>query len=109
MQQRMIQVHVLISGTVQNVAYRVNARKQAIALQVRGWVRNLPDGRVEAVFHGAQHNVDAMVNWCRRGPLKAAVSEVAVTRQGLEAFSAFSVKGDAPAVADPAHGGPDEA
>lgn len=97
MQQRTIQVHVLVSGSVHDVGFRASVSRQAQALKLRGWVRNLPDGRVEGVFHGLQHSVESMVRWCQRGPLRAAVSDVAVTRQGLEAFEGFAVKADPPA------------
>ena len=90
--QRQTQVMVYVSGTVQGVAFRVNTRKQALALELRGWVRNLPDGRVQAVFCGKESAVQAMVGWCRRGPLRAAVTGVEVVPQPIEAFSGFGVR-----------------
>lgn len=94
--QRQIQVMVHVSGTVQGVAFRANTRKQALALELRGWVRNLADGRVQAVFCGRETAVDAMVAWCKRGPLRASVTDVQVQRQPIEAFAGFSVRPSEP-------------
>jgi len=95
--QRNVQRHVVVSGTVQGVSFRADARKQADALGVRGWVRNLPDGSVEAVFCGRERDVAAMIAWCERGPLRAEVTAVEVARQPVEAFFGFSVRPDAAA------------
>ena len=73
-----IRVHVLISGHVQGVFYRASTQRQAHALGVRGWVRNLPDGRVEAVFEGEEAAVQRMIAWCRSGPPNAYVTDVDV-------------------------------
>jgi len=90
--QRRVQVRVHISGKVQGVSYRAFARREAERLGLKGWVRNLDDGRVEAVFHGPQPVVEQMVNWCRRGSLHANVEDVTVTPEGLEAFQGFDVR-----------------
>jgi acylphosphatase len=58
--------HLHISGRVQGVCFRANTRKQARALGLTGWVRNLPDDRVETVFEGEQKEAEAMLAWCRR-------------------------------------------
>lgn len=89
---RIVQVRVQVSGRVQGVSFRASTRKQALALSLRGWVRNLDDGRVEAVFNGPQSHVDAMVAWCHKGPLHAAVDAVEVTPMALEAFHGFDVR-----------------
>ena len=70
--------HVTISGKVQGVYYRLETRDQAISLRVKGWVKNLPDGRVEGFFEGDREKVEALVAWCRQGPPRSAVSEVKV-------------------------------
>ena len=72
-------VHVLISGRVQGVSFRYFTLQEAQRLDVYGWVRNLWDGRVEAVFEGEQAAVDELLAWCRRGPSAALVDEVQVT------------------------------
>ncbi len=97
MTHRQIQFHVLVTGHVQKVGYRASTRKMALQLNLRGWTRNLPDGRVEAVFVGIEPSVHAMVAWCQRGPLKAAVTDVATTRQPIEAFTGFDIRPTPPA------------
>lgn len=67
---------VLISGRVQGVFYRASTRDQARARGLTGWVKNLPDGRVAAVFEGDREKIDGMLAWCRQGPPYAAVDEV---------------------------------
>lgn len=68
--------HALISGKVQGVWYRDATQKEAERQGVTGWVRNLDDGRVEAVFEGESSAVDAMVAWCNEGPPNARVADV---------------------------------
>lgn len=70
--------HVFVSGRVQGVFFRWETREQALKRNVKGWVRNLPDGRVEAVFEGEKGDVERMVEFCRRGPPGAKVSNVEV-------------------------------
>ena len=81
--------HVYVSGRVQGVYFRANTRDQARQRDVDGWVRNLDDGRVEAVFEGPQSAVDEMVDWCHEGSPAAEVREVSVSEEepnGLEGF-----------------------
>ncbi len=74
----MMRAHLYISGYVQGVAYRYSAIRQAKQLSVTGWVKNLRDGRVEAVIEGGKSNVEQMIDWCRSGPNGASVSGVDV-------------------------------
>jgi len=71
-------VHVVVSGRVQGVAFRAYTVDEARDLGVRGWVRNLPDGRVEAEAEGERPAVEALVAFCRRGPPAARVEGVVV-------------------------------
>jgi acylphosphatase len=72
-------VHVMISGRVQGVFFRVHTKKQADKLDVKGWVRNMDDGRVEAMFEGEKDKVDSIVSWCHVGPTLSKVTQVIVT------------------------------
>jgi acylphosphatase len=72
-------VRVVVSGRVQGVGFRWYCRDEAERLAVSGFVRNLPDGRVEAAFEGEPAAVDAMVQWCREGPAWARVGSVDVS------------------------------
>jgi len=69
-----IRVRIHVSGRVQGVFYRSNTRRRALGLGLKGWVRNLPDGRVEAVVEGEEDQVDRLIQWCRRGPPSAVVT-----------------------------------
>ena len=73
--------HVVIAGKVQGVFFRANMQQVARSLDITGWVRNLPDGRVEAVVEGAENNMAAMLDWCRQGPPYAVVRQVEVTEE----------------------------
>ena len=72
-----VRAHAVITGRVQGVFYRASCRDEAAARGLAGWVRNNPDGSVEAVFEGPEAVVLAMLDWCRRGPPSAAVEKVA--------------------------------
>ena len=72
----MKRVHVYISGRVQGVFFRAETQRVAQGFNITGWVRNMADGRVEAVFEGKDENVDKMLDWCHTGPPAARVKEV---------------------------------
>ena len=84
--------HVVVSGQVQGVFFRYEARRRAESEGLAGWVRNLPDGRVEAVFEGAEEAVERMVRWCRQGPSGAEVDQVEVAREDPEGLDRFEVR-----------------
>jgi acylphosphatase len=83
---------VLVSGVVQGVFFRDTCRRVAGQQGVAGWVRNLPDGRVEAVFEGDPAGVDHMVGWARRGPAEAEVTGVEVLDEPAEGLSGFEIR-----------------
>jgi acylphosphatase len=72
----MKRARVRITGRVQGVFFRVEARDRARSLGLSGWVRNAGDGAVEAAFEGPSERVCSMLAWCRRGPALAEVEEV---------------------------------
>ncbi len=76
-----IRRRVIISGRVQGVAFRYYTRDVAQSKGVFGWVRNLPDGRVEAVFEGKQEDVNSVVTWCRKGPPASSVENVQIQEE----------------------------
>jgi acylphosphatase len=85
--------HVVVAGRVQGVFFRAEARARASSLGLGGWVRNNPDGTVEAVFEGERDRVDSMVEWCRRGPAHADVENVEVMWDEPKGESGFTVSG----------------
>ncbi len=89
-----IRAHAIISGRVQGVFFRMETMRAAQRFGVFGWVRNLRDGTVEAVFEGKKSQVDAILDWCRQGPANAQVSDVNVeieTYSGDGEFSGFKI------------------
>ena len=87
-----IRAHVFVSGTVQGVFYRATTREQASEHGVDGWVRNLEDGRVEAVFEGPEPAVESMVEWCHEGSPAATVEDVAVDDEDPEGLDGFEIR-----------------
>lgn len=88
----MVRKRVLVSGEVQGVFYRDTCRRVAGQQGVAGWVRNLPDGRVEAVFEGAAESVERLVKWARSGPSRATVTAVDVHDEPVEGLTAFEIR-----------------
>ncbi len=84
--------HAVIRGRVQGVFFRAEASARARSLGLAGWVRNRPDGAVEAVFEGPQQAVESMLRWCERGPAGARVDAVDVTWEPPEGDTAFDVR-----------------
>jgi len=88
----MKRAHVLISGRVQGVWFRASTRDKAESLSLSGWVRNIPDGRVEAVFEGDEEDVANMVRWCHAGPPMARVDRVEVEYEPLQGERGFEIR-----------------
>ena len=86
-------VHLFVSGRVQGVFFRQKTKQQAESLSVNGWVRNLSDGRVEAVFEGEAEAVKALVEYCHQGPSSARVENVEVNYENHRGeFSDFTTR-----------------
>jgi acylphosphatase len=85
-------VMVRVTGRVQGVAFRWYAVQEAERLGVRGWVRNEPDESVAAHLEGDDQAVEAMVDWCRRGPSSAVVRDVAVTAARPTGAASFDIR-----------------
>lgn len=83
---------MLVSGRVQGVYYRDTCRRVAAGAGVGGWVRNLADGRVEAVFEGPPEAVERLVAWAWDGPAGAAVTTVEVYEETPEGLAVFAVR-----------------
>ncbi|WP_415381030.1 acylphosphatase [Halosimplex sp. TS25] len=84
--------HVYVSGTVQGVYYRATTRDEARDRGVDGWVKNLADGRVEAVFEGPEDVVESMVEWCHEGSSRARVDDVAAEYGEPEGIDGFEIR-----------------
>jgi acylphosphatase len=82
----------VVSGRVQGVFFRDTARRRAEAAGVSGWIRNRPDGAVEAVFEGDPERVEEMVAFSRHGPSRAEVAKVEVIDEEPEGLSGFDVR-----------------
>jgi len=89
----MIRAHIHIYGRVQGVGFRSSTRRKANQLGLKGWVRNLSDGSVEAVVEGEEERVEQLINWCHRGPSLANVRRVEVDKgEAKGEFTRFRVK-----------------
>ena len=86
-------IHAIVQGRVQGVYFRDSTRREAERLGLGGWVRNLPDGSVEALIAGDSAGVEEMVQWLHTGSPMAVVTSVTTTeRQGGETFSHFTIR-----------------
>ena len=91
----MVRAHVYVSGRVQGVFFRTEAQDEATRLCVTGWVRNLPDGRVEAVFEGERDRVERLVEFCKRGPPGARIARAEVIMESYTGeFRSFRIRHD---------------
>lgn len=92
MDEGSVRAHVFVEGRVQGVFFRWETRDNAKSRGISGWVRNLADGRVEAVFEGSRDNVEAMIGWAKQGPQMAKVSEIDVSWESPEGLNGFEVR-----------------
>lgn len=82
----------VISGRVQGVFFRAETRDRARSLGLGGWVRNNPDGTVEAVFEGERERIESMLEWCRRGPSLAGVEDVEAAWEEPQGEAGFAMR-----------------
>ena len=87
-----VRAHVIVHGIVQGVYYRSSTQREARALGLAGWVRNMADGSVEAVFEGPRTTVERMIEWCRTGPPRALVDDVEIEWLPAEGEQSFRVR-----------------
>jgi acylphosphatase len=84
--------HVFISGFVQGIGFRQFILRQAQDLRLTGWVRNIPDGRVEAIFQGQKEKIEEMIKLCRKGPFLADIKRVDVEwEENQTEFEGFEI------------------
>jgi len=84
--------HVFISGFVQGIGFRQWIKDKAINLGLSGWVRNCPDGRVEAMFQGQKEKIEDLISLCRKGPFLAEVERVGVEWEDVtDNFETFEI------------------
>lgn len=88
----MIRRRVVVHGRVQGVFFRDTARRMAQSRGLGGWVRNTPEGTVEAVFDGEPEAVESMVAWCGEGPRGALVERVEVRAEEPEGLTEFRIR-----------------
>ena len=83
---------IVVSGRVQGVFFRDSARREARRLGITGWVRNCPDGTVQAHAEGSAEAVAELVRWCREGPRHADVDQVRVGEAEPQGYEGFDVR-----------------
>ena len=83
---------LMITGIVQGVNFRYYTQREAKKNNLTGWVRNLPDGSVAALFEGEEEDVEMMIQWCRHGPSSAQVTELIAQKEEFRGeFQSFSI------------------
>ncbi|NED94289.1 acylphosphatase [Phytoactinopolyspora alkaliphila] len=87
-------IKIVVHGAVQGVFFRATCRQEARQRGVSGWVRNAPDGTVEAVFEGSDHDVTSMAAWAEKGPPEARVERVEVMEEPVEGLTEFVIRRD---------------
>jgi acylphosphatase len=87
----MSRARISVRGLVQGVFFRAETRRMAVSLGLKGWVRNMPDGTVQAVFEGERAVVEKAVEWCRHGPAGARVEDLGVSWEDARGEAGFEV------------------
>lgn len=84
-------INLLIKGKVQGVFYRAAAKEMADKIGIKGWVKNIEGGRVEAMATGTEDQIAQFIQWCKQGPARAQVTDVIVTTLSLQIFDDFFI------------------
>jgi acylphosphatase len=92
MAKDIVQKHIFISGRVQGVGFRAFTRKEASTRGIRGWVKNLADGRVEIKIQGEREKIKDMIRRIKEGPSFARVDDIEVIDEEIENFDRFEVR-----------------
>ena len=88
-----VRLHIVIEGIVQGVFYRASTIEESSKLGLTGWVKNCSDGRVEAVFEGEIDKIEQIIEWCKKGPPGAVVSNVeTVLERATGEYDSFTIK-----------------
>ncbi|MAG50841.1 acylphosphatase [archaeon] len=89
----MKRVHIFISGIVQGVFFRSNIKEKANKLNLKGFVKNLPNGKVEAIFEGKEENINEILKFCKKGPSGANIKDVEIKEGKVNnEFNSFEVR-----------------
>jgi acylphosphatase len=84
-------VHLVIKGKVQGVFFRASTKEKANELGIKGWVKNMPEGNVEVLAAGNKDQLENFIEWCRRGPTQAIVSDVIVSNAEESFLNEFRI------------------
>lgn len=87
----MVHCHLIISGHVQGVSFRIRARNHAVRAGLKGWIQNRHDGSVEIEVEGDSPHVKEFVEWCNRGPVFANVSDISIQYGPVKGFESFEI------------------
>jgi acylphosphatase len=87
-----VRAHVRVEGRVQGVFFRSETHERAVSRRLAGWVRNMPDGSLEAVFEGPREGVESLVRWCGEGPRGARVDDVRVRWEDARGEEGFGIE-----------------
>ena len=85
-------ISITVSGKVQGVYYRQSTKGMAVALDITGKVKNLPDGSVYIIATGTSEQLDKLAIWCKQGPARASVTDLIILELPLQSFSKFSIE-----------------
>ena len=92
MSSNIIQKHIFVSGRVQGVGFRAFLRRQAAGLNIKGWAKNLRDGRVEVVIQGKKEKIKQMISFIKEGPSFAKVNDIEIKDENLSEFEKFEIR-----------------